>query len=279
MVERRLMEYHFFDGSSEGVKHAVLAYQNVDGGFGHGLEPDSSSPESQPLFTLMALELLDEANALDQNLIDSVLGFLASITNSDGGLPWMFKPAGEYPRADHFEDVSSNSTINPTAPILGILIKHGVKCSWMDAAEKFCMVAIEKSQQMNTGFGCHCMNRRMAFLERCSDKEWAARQINRVTKELESGNHVCRDLGNPHLGLFGTQSPINFAPAPNSTLHSAFSSDELDRNLDAFIGLQNEDGSWKTNYGINDFTRTEWDGMFTLWVLKALKAYGRIEGY
>ena len=57
MIERRLFHYHFEQGDASGIFHAVYAYRNPDGGFGHGMEPDTASPESQPLFTVMALEL------------------------------------------------------------------------------------------------------------------------------------------------------------------------------------------------------------------------------
>ena len=70
ILERRLFHFHFTAGPREGVLHAVLAYQNPDGGFGHGLEPDTSSPESQPLFTQMALEILDEIDCFDEPIID-----------------------------------------------------------------------------------------------------------------------------------------------------------------------------------------------------------------
>ena len=56
MIERRLYHYHFGNENNTGVYHAVYAYRNEDGGFGHGMEPDTASPESQPLFTIMALE-------------------------------------------------------------------------------------------------------------------------------------------------------------------------------------------------------------------------------
>ncbi len=37
MIERRLFEFHFANGDKKGVFHAVYAYRNLDGGFGHEL--------------------------------------------------------------------------------------------------------------------------------------------------------------------------------------------------------------------------------------------------
>lgn len=33
-------QYHFENGSREAVLQALQVYQNEDGGYGHGLEPD-----------------------------------------------------------------------------------------------------------------------------------------------------------------------------------------------------------------------------------------------
>ena len=55
LLERRLFEYFFLGGSKNGVLNAINAYQNEDGGFGHAMEPDLRTPDSQPLFVEFAL--------------------------------------------------------------------------------------------------------------------------------------------------------------------------------------------------------------------------------
>ena len=39
VLERRMFQFHFEMGSSEGVFYAVYAYRNPDGGFGRGMDP------------------------------------------------------------------------------------------------------------------------------------------------------------------------------------------------------------------------------------------------
>jgi len=88
MIERRLFEFHFENGNKQGVFHAVYAYRNSDGGFGHGMEPDTASPESQPLFSVMALETLDEVGYLNAELIlKDFMPYFESITTEKGGYP------------------------------------------------------------------------------------------------------------------------------------------------------------------------------------------------
>lgn len=61
IIERRLAEI-YLDGATdvEPVLHALEAYRNADGGFGHGLEGDALAPESQPLAVDTAFGLLDD---------------------------------------------------------------------------------------------------------------------------------------------------------------------------------------------------------------------------
>jgi hypothetical protein len=44
-------QYHFENVTKDNVITALAAYQNPDGGFGHGLEADSWNPNSSPIQT------------------------------------------------------------------------------------------------------------------------------------------------------------------------------------------------------------------------------------
>ena len=58
LLDRRRFGARFEGQDPTGVERAVLAHRNPDGGFAHGLEPDTRTPNSQPLDTWIALELL-----------------------------------------------------------------------------------------------------------------------------------------------------------------------------------------------------------------------------
>jgi len=127
MIERRLFQFRFEKDSPEGVFHAVYAYRNADGGFGHGMEPDTASPESQPLFSIMALETLDEVGYLTKDLIlNDFMPYFKSITTDKGGIPWMKRPTSDYPCEDHFKTVKEWAALSTTAPLLGMLEKNGI---------------------------------------------------------------------------------------------------------------------------------------------------------
>ena len=63
LLERRLFGFHFEHGPASGVVEVLTSYQNPDGGFGWGLEPDKRDPASQPQDAQFALEVLDAVGA------------------------------------------------------------------------------------------------------------------------------------------------------------------------------------------------------------------------
>ena len=274
LLERRRFHYHFSDGPKDGVFYAILAYQNPDGGFGHGLEPDTSSPESQPLFTQMAFDIFDEIDYFAPDVIDRTLQYLVSITKDNGGLPWMLNPIGDYLRAFHFNVVDELPAIHPTAPILGLLIKHGIEHPWMVKAEEFCWAGIAASEEAACSA---CILRHLVFLEQRMDDPHAEIEIAKIKERILVPGVISYDPNKENIGMHGNPSPLSYAPTPTSILRSVFSDEQIERDLNRLINQQQEDGRWATPYGISPGTRLEWDGMNTLDVLKSLKAYGRIE--
>ena len=72
VLDRRRFQRLFGGGpvlGSTPVRDAVAAYRNDDGGFGHALEPDCRAPGSQPSAVEMALRVLDETDAWDEDLV------------------------------------------------------------------------------------------------------------------------------------------------------------------------------------------------------------------
>ena len=57
-LELALWQFDFENGSPERVADMLRFYQNEDGGFGNGVEPDSWNPESSPYATMIAAGML-----------------------------------------------------------------------------------------------------------------------------------------------------------------------------------------------------------------------------
>lgn len=277
MIERRLFDYHFQSGPNEGVFHAVYAYRNRDGGIGHGMEPDTASPESQPLFTIMALEALDEAGCLTADILaNDFMPYFERVTVDTGGIPWMLNPVGNYPRASHFENLDIRGALSTTAPLVGFLEKYGVESSWKKPAENFIWQEIERIGKKHA-FCFLCVPRRMLFLDHCSDRIRAEQAISDLMKWIREDGVLCKDSSNENWGLYGSPNSLTYAPTPSATLKRAFTQAEIDDDLDETIRRQQTDGRWANPYGLSEGMKLEWAGIQTLSTLKTLKAYDRIE--
>jgi len=68
------------------VLTALSVYQNADGGFGHALETDSWNPNSVPIQTWVATEILREIGFADKTrpIIQGILRYLDSGEDFNG---------------------------------------------------------------------------------------------------------------------------------------------------------------------------------------------------
>jgi len=119
-------QYHFEDGSKDAVLAALTAYQNEDGGFGHALEPDAWNPNSAPIQTWTATEILREIDFTDNThpIIKGILRFLESGQAFEGHFWYCTVSSNnDYPHAPwwHTEnDSTCHNDYNPTACLAGI---------------------------------------------------------------------------------------------------------------------------------------------------------------
>ena len=67
-LDRRLLSYYFEGGSDVSVLAALAVYQNDDGGFGHGLEPDLRTPASSVIATTVAFQNFSVSSRAQQTI-------------------------------------------------------------------------------------------------------------------------------------------------------------------------------------------------------------------
>lgn len=277
MVERRLFQFHFENDDPQGVFHAVYAYRNTDGGFGHGMEPDTASPESQPLFSIMALETLEQVGLLDKEIIlNDFMPYFESATTEKGGIPWMFRPQSDYPCEAHFKTVKEWAALSTTAPLLGILEKYNINSTWMQKAEEFVWQEFERIKDKHV-FCYLCVPRWLTFLENTKSRDKAEKTIKDLKRWIVNKGVLCADRADSGWGLYGKPHSLNYAPSPDSLLYGIFSQETIESDLNELINRQKKDGRWDTWYGISEGTKLEWAGIQTLATLKILKNHRRIE--
>lgn len=241
------------------------------------MEPDTASPESQPLFSVMALETLDEAGCLTPELIlNDFMPYFERITTEKGGIPWMLKPTSAYPCADHFKTVNEWAALSTTAPLLGLLEKYQVRIPWMKKAEDFVWGEFERVKEKHV-FCFLCVPRWLTFLKHTPTREKADKQLDLLRKWILEDGVICQDKSDDGWGLYGNPHRLTYAPSRDSLLYDVFDPKAIECDLEALIGKQKADGRWDTWYGLNEGMKLEWAGIQTLWTLKTLKSYDRIE--
>lgn len=99
-VEITWWKYLFENGRKEDVVHALSFYQNEDGGFGNGLEPDCSNPNSSPATTQMAYSRLLSVGC-DNKEHPMIQGIIRYLENSEyfteHGWYWSIPSNNDYP--------------------------------------------------------------------------------------------------------------------------------------------------------------------------------------
>lgn len=128
-LDLALWQYHFENGSKEAVMHALSAYQNPDGGFGYGLEADNFNPNSSPMQTWKAANII---NGIcfegDHPVISGILRYLESGADFDNDRrQWLntVPSNNEYPHAIWWEyRESSLFNYNPTAALAAFILLH-----------------------------------------------------------------------------------------------------------------------------------------------------------
>lgn len=124
-------QYLFERGSKENYYKELMKYQNRDGGFGYGLEPDSTNPYSTPIQTWMAFELILELK-LPKNdpMVKNTINYLTQTPFFENGFWYATIPSNDqYPHAPwwSFKEESKIWGYNPTAAIAGFMYKNALK--------------------------------------------------------------------------------------------------------------------------------------------------------
>jgi hypothetical protein len=118
------------EGNHENeILEALSSFQNEDGGFGHGLEPDNFDIHSSPLQTWCAINHLREIK-FDENhpMIIKMFDYLYfSFDQKIQRWPLYMKTVMNHPHAPWWDYKETKDSYNPTASLIGFIIKYAPK--------------------------------------------------------------------------------------------------------------------------------------------------------
>jgi hypothetical protein len=271
LLERRIFEHRFLEGPAEAVERALDAYRNVDSGFGQALEPDCRTPHSQPEAMRWALAVLDTAGCLDEERACRCADWLASVSTSDGGVPFCLTSVDGYPKAPWWKAVPE-ADLNPTGRIVGLLRPYAPDHPFVRRAADWCWEQLREP----LSHGQYQVHAMVEFLESEPDRERAQPLLELLGAALAAGSVVPIDpQARPPSP--DTHTPLHYATDPEHPLRRFFEDATIEGFLARLLSDQDEDGGWPIDWPAPGATATnEWRAIRTLEALQTLSAYGRL---
>ena len=270
VLDRRRFQRLFEDGPATAVRDAVAAYRNEDGGFGHALEPDCRAPGSQPAAAEMALRILDEADAWDENLVQGACDWLAAVAPAEGGAAFVEPTLAAWPHAPWWVPEEGHpASLIATGMIAGTLHARGVSHPWLDGATEVMWNRIGKLAEA----GGYDMFGVLRFLQHVPDRDRAREAFGRVGPLILERNLVAMDPEAPGE----VHGVLDFAPEPDSLARALFDDATVKAHLDHLARAQQDDGGWTFNWPAwSPAAERDWRGFLTVDALRVLRANGRL---
>jgi hypothetical protein len=281
-LEQAQCDYHFGSGSIANVLTELKKFQNDDGGFGHGIEPDIRMPNSSPLATTLAFQVLREVRIPAEAPIvrAGIEYFERTYDQGIGGWDPTGPEVESYPRAPWWDYAPVDGALTPTkqsnpgAEICGYLsmFRAGELSPSLDSAVTNVLGVFE---ELPDDFELHAL---MCFMRMAEMMPGSV--ADRLMPKLSRGAHLVTGDKPEDWKNYGGR-PLWFAQTPQSLL-----SPELQHavsiQLDYEIDTQGDDGGWSPVWSYGDREAemasaiSEWAGWLTLRNLIAFNEWGRL---
>ena len=273
---------HAFDGADTEAALALLArYQNPDGGFAHGLEPDLPTPASTAIVTSVGLQILRQLGApADHPMVGGAIGWLADAFDMEVGVwPIINADVGLTPHAfwwDWDADLAARWNgfhFNPSAELLGDLYAYRSVAApaVIERAEGALLEAIASTSRLDGAYD-------IKSLMRLIETEQTPSEVRGPAEALMTTTRAAFDPENAHA------SPLDLAPRPRAG-QPASDAEAIDASLQALVVGQDSDGGWRPFWdwsAVDDAAwraaERAWRSILTRTTLETLAAYSRIEG-
>ncbi|QNG60475.1 hypothetical protein H4O14_02805 [Bacillus sp. PAMC26568] len=277
-VDRALYLFEFENGAKEDVITELEVFQNRDGGFGNGLEPDFRCEESSAMASTIGLQYLSRVKADEGDAIlkDVIAYFLQTYQKDIPGWEKVPPEVESAPRAPWWNYQQGGSDWgNPNAEILGYFYEYKslIPANRLSGLTDYAISHLQNQKEYE-------FHELLCYL-RLADK--ASQDILReMTPYLDEFVNKCIVVNPENWGGYGLQ-PAGVIHSPNSRYYPLFA-ESTEQNIDAIIDQQTEDGSFEPNWSWGQYEDTwllakeEWKGWITLEKLRLLREFNRIEG-
>lgn len=252
-------QYHFENGNQEAVLSALSYYQNEDGGFGHALEADAWNPNSSPIQTWTATEVLREIGFVNSKhpIIQGILKYLTSGKDFNSQF-WYntIKTNSNYPHAPwwHTEsDSTCHNDYNPTACLAGFIIRFADKdCELYQLGRRIVKEAYEQLMADDRRNDMHTISCYIRMMEYC-------KEISASIVDLAAMENKLHKLVKETITKNKSEWETGYVCKPSQYFNfkeSIFYNDNkeiADFECDYIIRTQLADGSWNIPWSWSDY--------------------------
>ena len=268
----------------QDVVDALLQFQNPDGGFGRGLEPDFRLPDSSPVATWVGLGVLIDLDIDAQaDIVRRALDYLLASFDVDVDRWLPVPPAvNDYPHAGwwHYDAAEGGTPIHrtpwtPTAALTGYLW-HFVEPGPPAPGDLAARAIAYLEERAGTDLEMHEL-KCFVQLARLAPQSQARQQLRALA--TTAAQRVVKTNREEWVG-YGAQ-PLEFVDAPGDVLYGELS-DCVEANLDFWLDTLGDDGvwplTWKWRRDDAEFERLRPEITASLAVQRtiALRAFGRV---
>lgn len=285
-LEQALSRF-FFDGEpAQAALDELAFYQNADGGFGHGLEPDLQLPASSVLATTVALQHLRALGAGEDNslALGAMRYLMATFDPAIEAWPIIPNTVDEAPHApwwafdDQLAERWRGFKANPRAEIVGYLFDYPA-LSPVDLREELAEV---QAMHLETSAGALETHDLLCYVRLVEThglpgplRSWLLPRLAPVVDRLVATQ--------PEAWAQYGLKPLAVAGSPDSPFAGQLAA-AIERNLDYEISQQGPDGAWAPAwswFGLYEDAwpqaERDWKSVLTVKTLRQLQQFDRLE--
>lgn len=279
-LEKALYEYDFEGGSKNEVLKKLAVFQNPDGGFGSGLEPDTRCKASTALATTVALQHLLHIEAdSGEPLVRGAVRFLLETYNTaqTGGWDIVPREVESAPRAFWWNyNGDHDGWGNPALEIVGYFhaYRELVPGKLLDELTARAISYINEQSSRKDFHELLCALRFAALAP--------ASVLDEVKPAIDEMVANCVSV-QPEQWEGYCLTPVQVAESP-AALYYGQLKESVEPYLAFMLTKQQEDGAWWPSWSWGQYeeawpeAKQDWKGVITLESLRRLKAYGIVTG-
>ncbi|TLG76557.1 hypothetical protein [Culicoidibacter larvae] len=260
----------------------LLKYQNADGGFGNGLEPDITMPESSATASAEALFIADEYGLLqDAPWLAQLLAYFENTADEQRPMTWEQVPniVETYPHAPWWQYQSATEyRPNPGAVAAAVLIIYG-NATQQDLGLREAERALAFLMQAEVAFehDLFCLQFMVEHLLAIN----SPMITDAVVVKLQTLIHQTTSFDSATWEGY-VAKPLDFVDKPNSLWYSAVEAG-VEKNFTNWIETLHPEGYWQPNFSWGEesneaqYVTQIWRGVVSVQRVTKFKHFGLIE--